>query len=639
MHHSTMRFSVAFHAFALLAVTGIGTEAAETKRNANMPDAERTAAWAAMLPEQPHGVGEGIGNRQAWRSLGKSAAFREVVSHAEKLLAEPMPVLSDDLYLDYFRTGKRAPAEAVISQRTNRFATLVTAECLEDKGRFLPAIEEAINVLCNAKTWVLPAHDRGQANFAGKEITIDLRSAATAWNLATARRWLGDRLSKKAQKQIDDELERRIFQPFTSLITKSRPAMWWLHTTNNWNAVCLAGVVGAAMADIESRDRRAFFAAAAELHVKNFLSGFTPDGYCSEGLGYWNYGFGHYVMLAETLRQATGGKVDWLSAAAVRNMALFGRRMEVLPGVYPAFADCHLMTQPDVPLMAFLSRRYGWGLDAIERQGLGPATGPHSQLFALGLFAFPNSVTDAPEAKALAPTPLHDWFPDAGVFIGRPSPGSSCAFGVALKGGHNAEHHNHNDIGSFMVAHGRATPLVDPGKEVYTSRTFGLRRYDSKVLNSFGHPVPQVAGQLQQSGRQAAASVVKTEFTNDADTIVLDLTTAYKVKALKKLERTFVYSRGSCKLTVRDTVEFDSPQTFGTALITFDPWKQLDPAHLRVGNATDGVTVAIGAEGGQYRVEAESIQEQLPDGRIPIRIGIDFVKPVTNAVIEMNITP
>ena len=51
-----------------------------------------------------------------------------------------------------------------------------------------------------------------------------------------------------------------------------------------------------------------------------------------------------------------------------------------------------------------------------------------------------------------------------------------------MKGGHNAENHNHNDVGSFVVALGRATPLVDPGSEVYTARTFSPRRYDSNVL-------------------------------------------------------------------------------------------------------------------------------------------------------------
>ncbi|NIL99270.1 MAG: hypothetical protein GTO62_19765, partial [Planctomycetales bacterium] len=53
--------------------------------------------------------------------------------------------------------------------------------------------------------------------------------------------------------------------------------------------------------------------------------------------GYWNYGFGHYLMLAETIWQATGGKVDLLAEPKIEQIALFGRRMEILPGVYPAF--------------------------------------------------------------------------------------------------------------------------------------------------------------------------------------------------------------------------------------------------------------------------------------------------------------
>ena len=65
------------------------------------------------------------------------------------------------------------------------------------------------------------------------------------------------------------------------------------------------------------------------------------------------------------------------------------------------------------------------------------------------------------------------------------------------------------------------------------------------MLNSFGHPVPRVAGQLQRMGRGAIAKVVKTEFTDAADTLVLDLSAGYKVDELKKLERTFVFSRGA----------------------------------------------------------------------------------------------
>ena len=76
-------------------------------------------------------------------------------------------------------------------------------------------------------------------------------------------------------------------------------------------------------------------------------------------------------------------------------------------------------------------------------------------------------------------------------------------------------------------------PLVDPGTEVYTRRTFSSDRYVSGVLNSFGHPVPRVAGQLQRTGRAAAAQVLKLEQTDDCDTLQLDLSSAYPVKTLQ----------------------------------------------------------------------------------------------------------
>ena len=85
-----------------------------------------------------------------------------------------------------------------------------------------------------------------------------------------------------------------------------------------------------------------------------------------------------------------------------------------------------------------------------------------------------------------------------------------------------------------------------------------------------------------------------------------------------------------------DAVEFDSPQAFGTALITFGDWKQLDSGRLRVGDAADDVTVEIVAEGGEIRVTAESIREHLPENRVPIRLGIDLSKPVTKAEIRTS---
>jgi hypothetical protein len=622
----------------LLIFCGVWVQAADKPSPPEKKDVDR---WAAMLPEKPRGLGPTIEDRDAWRAIAAAENLDNVVQQAEGLLKEPIPQVPDDLFLDYSRTGNRERCQTVLGERQNRLSVLALAECVEARGRFLPALEETIEDFCRTKTWVLPAHDVGLKNFHGTEITIDLRSAHIAWTLATARYWLGDKLSPETRKRIEDELERRAFTPFADMIEKGKPRMNWLTVTNNHNSVCLAGVTGSALATIESRERRALFAASAEKYIQNFLRGFTPDGNCSEGLGYWNYGFGHFTMLAETLRQATGGKVDWLEAANVRLIARFGWRMEILPGIYPAFADCDPDEQNDPQLTAFLANKYHWELIRPKSED-SPAAEKHSSaLFQFGLFDFSNlaSATQAGKDKSV-PQPPRDWFSDAQVLICRPAKGSQHALGAAMKGGHNAEHHNHNDLGSFVVALGKSTPLLDPGAENYTSRTFSAKRYVSNVLNSFGHPVPRVAGRLQETGIQAAARIVKTDFSDERDTLVLDLSAAYKVKELKKLERTFVFSRkDNGKLTVTDAVEFDSPQSFGTALITFDKWKKLTPGRLQVGNGKDDVTVEINVEGGEFQVMPEEIHEDLPNKRFPTRLGIELTKPVTKAEVRLTIMP
>ena len=69
-------------------------------------------------------------------------------------------------------------------------------------------------------------------------VEIDLLSAEAGWNLATARYWLGDKLSPEVRKLIGDELERRIFTPFTSLVTTGQPKMWWLSAARTTGTPC-----------------------------------------------------------------------------------------------------------------------------------------------------------------------------------------------------------------------------------------------------------------------------------------------------------------------------------------------------------------------------------------------------------------
>jgi hypothetical protein len=606
------------------------------------PDPARVRELAAMLPQQPRGVGPVIGDRRAWQAVAAAPQYAGVVARAEKLLRQPIPPLTDELYLDYSRTGIRSRAEAVMRQRQARLRDLVTAECIENRGRFLKAIEAIIADQCGEKAWQLPAHDSSLLNFHGKLVDIDLWSSRMSWSLATAAYWLGDRLSPATRKLVADELERRTFAPYVSAITSGKPKMWWPTGTNNWNAVCTAGVIGAALAQIESPGRRAFFLAAAEKNIRHYLDGIGPDGYCSEGLDYWSYGFGHYVLLAETVSQATGGKLDLFRLPKVEPLARFAVRMEILPGVYPALTDCTPGTQPDAALLAFVSRRWDLGLAEVERKHLllaGKFWDVSDDLFTLGVFGFANSASRTPPAAAEKSYALRDWF-EAGILIARPRTDRLDGLGVCLAGGNNAKSHNHNDLGSFVVALAGGTPLVDPGAEVYTSRTFSRRRYESDVINSFGHSVPRVAGTLQREGRQAEAKILARRFTPQSDTLALDLTSAYPVPELTRLVRTFVFSReGSGSLRVSDEVELRSPQAFETALVTFSKWRAVGPASLEIGEGAQAVRVDLDAGGRGFRIEPVEIHENLRAKRIPTRLGIALAEPVTHATITVTIRP
>ena len=600
-------------------------------------DAERVRAVAALLPERPEGLGRPIADRAAWARLAAEPACEALRTRADGFLQTPLPEQPDDLFLEFSRTGNRTHWQKVCGERRGGLAPLVLAECLEAKGRYLPAIEELVNALCAERTWVMPAHDSKLDNFNGKAVDIDLASSALGWHLATADYLLGDRLSADARGRLRENVRKRVLEPYRLMFTGARKPNWWMLTTNNWNAVCLAGVTGAGLAQLESREERAEFVVAAEKYSRNFLAGFTPDGYCSEGLGYWNYGFGNFVLLAETVRRATGGGLDLLARPEAKMPAAFAARIQIANGIAPAFADCAVNARPAHSTMVFLNRRFGLGLSQYDQPDPKSTLGDLSEGL---LSAFPAEAAPAVQTAggAAAGVEIRTWFDSAGILIGRPRPDTPCKMAVALKGGHNAEHHNHNDLGSYVVVCGERPVLLDPGAETYTARTFSNRRYESKLLNSFGHPVPVVAGQLQRDGRAAEAKVLRTELTDKSDLLDLDLAAAYPVPDLASLRRTFVYSReGAGSLTVTDRVEYKTPQTFGTALVTLGHWQHLEDGALLIYNVDEAVRVEIDAGGAAFTVKAEEIREDAPV--VPTRLGIDLAQPVTAATVTMKITP
>ena len=570
-------------------------------------------------------------DRARWTALAAHPAAAKIIATAEKYLHQPIPDTSDDLYLEFWSTGNRSHYQKPYFERVRQFVTLTIAEALERKGRFIPKIVELVDAFCTMKSWVLPAHDRTdgkQGNFHGTALNVDLFASQLASHLAYAVNFIGDLLPSATLAKIRAETERRIFGPLrlsysladdAGCIEKDPLLHWWICGRSNWNAVCHDNVATAALGLLDDAEDRAFFVANALRGLRYYADGgFASDGYCSEGMGYWNYGYGHLLMLGLALRDISDGGIDVFAEPIYRKAAEYAYKYQLERGVSPAFADGN--GAPSAANLA-LVRRVWPDLTCRTAERVSPfgtvADGVagiyddhYVALLGFGKMAPPSGTIDAP-------LPLRSEFPAGQVWLMRCGEELS----VAVKGGHNGELHNHNDVGSYyLVSHGRLLS-GDPGGEEYTARTFSSRRYESTVLSSYGHPVPVVGGRLQSTGAKFAAKVLATEFLDSRDTLVLDISGAYEVRSLKTLVRTFSFDRKAKTFTVTDSVEFSEPTDFEEAYTTFRGGK--------FGEALVDVAVAAGGE----TVHAvEHIDN--PNRISPDRHSVRFASPVTKAEIS-----
>ena len=625
-----------FNLFVYLLVC-LGCSVSASAREGEAVNAARIHEIAAWLPQQPAGLGQPITNRAAWESLAtRHPELGKFILRATKLAVQRLPDQPDSLYLEFSKSGNRTRWQKVAGERRERIQVFTIAECLENKGRFLQPLEQTVAALCAERTWVLPAHDGQLENFKGAELDIDLGSSSLGVELATAGFLLGDRLSPATQKLIHENLERRIFAPYRAALDGTGKEFWWIHTHNNWNAVCLDGVTGAALATVSSPEERAWFIAAAEKNIDSYLTGgFTPDGYCVEGLGYWSYGFGNFTLLSENIREATGGKLDLLAKPLAAQPAFFGLRSEICNGVHTTIADCNPGERPSGVLMDYLCRRLG--LDLAQGRGAELAGGLYEKM----AYSFlPAQLPPMQSAKPAEELTWRTWFPEGGVLICRPGTNMPTPFAVAIKGGNNGVNHGHNDVGSFSLVVGKNMIVCDPGGEVYTKRTFSARRFDSLVLNSFGHAVPVVAGKLQATGADAHAVVLQTDFSPSADELKFDLRSAYPVGSLQKLERTFVFQRGANpSLTVRDELKFSTPERFETALVTWGQVSAIGTNRLEIRDGDSAVQVTIDTQGRAFHWRQETINEDVHLERKPIHIGIQLDSKISGGVVTLRLEP
>ncbi len=573
---------------------------------------ERVAEMASMLPARPAGFGLPCSTRAAWTPL--VPRLQGEVRHAEQFQSKPLPPWNDDLYLEFTRKGTRPAGEAMIRDHDGQLSTLVLAECSEWRGRFLPRIAEQLDAISAQRSWTLPAHDVDLENFKGTRYYVDLGASSLSRVVAETLYLLGDSLPEATRKRAMDALEQRIFAPMRDSIAGNH-RQFWFHRSSNWNAVCWAGVAGSALTVLPDRDQRALFAAAAQFYGDAYLDSYTPDGYAEEGIGYWGYGFSNYEQLREYLWISTSGKVDLYDNPRAQRSAIFPFQFQMLPGVYADFGDAQFGVKPNLALMARIDRIFGLNMFPGQKdQGSIGGALPDAMLNAFPVPSERRSTTAAHGYDALVG--LRTFYPDAGVLVSRPQAGGR--LGVTIKANGNAGH-SHNDIGSFSIGLGKTQPVGDPGGPIaYTAGTFGPKRFESRLLNSFGHPVPVVDDQLQLDATTVQAALLSESFTPENDRISIDLSKAYSVPKLTSLVRTLNYNRtGPDVVTIDDEFKLSGPMDVEESLPTHGSWKQLSPTTLQFD--LDSAHLKVSVSGGAFTVNSDVVNEY---GQTFTRVGL-----------------
>lgn len=471
------------------------------------------------------------------------------------------------IFMEYVRNGNRSNYQEVSFGRRTKLAELVLGECMEGEGRFLDDIMNGIWTICEETYWGVPAHVGAQKRGSGlpdvTEPTVDLFAAETAMLLAWTDYLVGEQLdpiSPLIRERIRYEVDRRIIS-----VNLERDDFWWMgfdgRIVNNWNPWICSNWLTTVLILENDAGRRTRSIHKILQCLDNFLNPYPRDGGCDEGPGYWDRAGGSLYDCLELLYSASGGQIDFFDRPLIKEIGRYIIRAYIGYPYFINFADAAARVHASASLIFRFGKSIGdrsmmgFGAFLAGKQQLGEDHIPGS-FGSLGrvlpaMFTLDELLETVPEESLVRDF----WLPELQVMAARSEAGSTEGLYVAAKGGHNAESHNHNDVGNFIVYADGYPAIVDVGVETYTAKTFSDRRYEIWTMQSAFHNLPTINGIMQKDGREFKAAAVDYESTEKSAVFRLDIAPAYPEDAkIRSWKRSITLNRGE-NVEVRDRYE------------------------------------------------------------------------------------
>lgn len=606
------------------------------------PSDRQMQLLGSFMPGNSYQPAPPASDRDYWDKIAGSASGKEYVNKAiSELDKKPEVPITDEIYRRANLEGNRGIYKPRYYRTMECLENFMLAECIENEGRFLPQISVYLRAIMDMKSWLHPNHDdRDNSVLEGRSMAIDLGARKFGTDLALAEVLLGDKLTDGMRKEISDKLRRRIIDCYLEGCSgEQEPHLHWFRGTSNWNSVCTSGSLFVTISVSNDTDERLAAVGCALNSMEKYLSGFGEDGYCSEGTGYWNYGFGHYLYLAQMVYDYTEGKINLLEAdnpEKLRNVGNFPENYHIQNGTCAPFSDGSSRVSRGRGFASLMSAKYyGASLPSGKRE---PSIIISDEAaYQLIAWAHPEVfIADNHVDTAVPESPDYSYFDEFGMVISRGT--QEVPFSIAIKAGHNDENHNHSDVGTYTIVLDRDFITGDIGAPSYIAGAFSP---DNKARSSWGHPVPRIDNTLQSNGREFSGLITGTEFSEAYDKVVMDIKAAYEVPSLEKLTRTMEnHKSGLGSISIEDHFISTEPLEFGIAIMTFAQYEITDPGTIILTSEDHKVKAEITAEGASIKIVDEQVPvEHLREGDRAYRIGIDFTEPISEGRITVRYTP
>ena len=486
-------------------------------------------------------------DRESWGVLSSLEEKRPIVSaifqKAEEVLPAPVPQLTASQFMEFVRNGNRSRYEADYFARRMNLSALVFAEGIEHKGRFIDKIIDYIWALLGEPTWCVPAHIYvgGDKRYVQDPLPtteyeiVDLFAAETGVFMAMILEIMSDDLaavSPSLVKRIKLEVIRRVIVPTESNLSR----YGWSHGTNNWTPwICsnLLWTANTVFADDPSR-----FDAYVRLlmpSVGHYYDAYPEDGCCDEGPGYWNLSPPKFFLFMEGLYRASDGAVSCFNELKFKKMCAYIVDAWVDRNKNVHFADNGGRHTLNTGLLRAMSERAGVPQGSALADMLDNCTTlfpkPHSAILPplFDLFTKRRPDLSLPQRSFKAyPKTQQLFVKHDGLFI-------------AIKGGHNHESHNHNDVGQFVIAKNGRFIVLDLGSATYDKKTFSKQRYENYPQSGLSHN-PLVFNDIPQEAGNGHASLFEVDGDENAFTCRLEISGCYPASiGLLSYYRTLTY--------------------------------------------------------------------------------------------------